>query len=270
MTKPLEFITIYPKINVYRNVFNNVDDFLENAKKAEIWSQWYTFGEMLALQEDKTKFDKFPTKEEFNSARHWFEGTDAEKLRGKLTKEVGEIFYDVTKHYIDMYPETSLLNWVKQSGSINKYFNDFGISENYSMNYHTDFIEPEKQMPGDKFGITTTFYLNDDYKNGEICFGINDEFISHKPKKGDVIVFPSREPYHHAVRKSFGNDRYMIRSFWQYEYEGSEEWLKNQEKYGKEEWSKIEEERIKKERFTSQLNAEDCHKFFGKDNGLYL
>jgi hypothetical protein len=58
MTKPLEFITIYPKINVYRNVFNDVDDFLEKAKKLHPWEQWYTFGNMISLGEDFLKFEE--------------------------------------------------------------------------------------------------------------------------------------------------------------------------------------------------------------------
>jgi hypothetical protein len=269
MKQDLDFIVIYPKINVYKNLFNNIDNFLENAKKAKVWQEWYTFGEMLSLQENQIKFNSFPTKEEFISSRFLYKESPEDKLRAELTTEVGEIFYDVTSHYLNMNPDLTFPNWVKSPASINKYFNGSSISENYSMNYHTDYIQPESEMPGFKFAITTTFYINDDYQDGEICFIINDHNISYKPKKGDVIVFPSKHPYYHAVKKSTGADRYMIRSFWQYEYEGSEEWLKNQEKYGKEEWSRIEEERLKKERFNSQLNAEDYHKFFGKDNGLY-
>lgn len=115
------------------------------------------------------------------------------------------------------------------------------------MNYHTDFVQTEKDMPGSKFGITTTFYLNDNYLNGEICFKINDSYISYKPTKGDVIVFPSSLPYHHAVRKSTGADRYMIRSFWEFNYEGSEKWIENEKNMVKrfgQKWKKIELKKI--------------------------
>jgi hypothetical protein len=273
MTKPLEFITIYPKINVYRNVFNDVDDFLEKAKKLHPWEQWYTFGNMISLGEDFLKFEKFPTRDEFINSRNWQidESNLNQKINKELCKEVGEIFYDVTSHFLNMHPDTSLPNYTKQAASINKYIEGSdGISENYSMNYHTDFVQPEKEMPGNKFGITTTFYLNDNYENGEICFTVNDEFISHKPKRGDVIVFPSTEPYYHGVRKSFGNDRYMIRCFWQFEYDGSKEWLDNEKKYGKELWSKMEKDRIKQERFENQIDSESVHHLLGKDNGKYL
>jgi hypothetical protein len=269
MIKELEFEIIYPKIIVYKNVFNDVDKFLEQSKKCIGWEQWYTFGEMLALQEHPIKFNLFPSKEEYMAARHWQSDDDNSKLRAGLTKELGEIFYDVTSHFINKYNDVSLLNWEKNPASVNKYTNGAGISRNYAMNYHTDFVQTEKDMPGNKFGITTTFYLNDNYLNGEICFKINDSYISYKPTKGDVIVFPSSLPYHHAVRKSTGADRYMIRSFWEFNYEGSEKWIENEKKYGKEVWAKMEKDRIKENRFANQIDAESLHEFFGRDNELY-
>lgn len=269
MNKELEFETIYPKVIVYKNVFSNVDDFLEKSKQCEGWEQWYTFGTMLALQEAPIKFNSFPSKEEYISARHYQINNDNDKIRTELAKELGEIFYDVTGHFINIYKDASLPNWEKNPSSVNKYTDGAGISENYAMNYHTDFVQTEKDLPGSKFGITTTFYLNDNYEDGEICFKINDDFISYKPKKGDVIVFPSQPPYYHAVRKATGSDRYMIRGFWQFDYKGSEEWLLNREKYGKEKWDEMESERIREQAYANQIEAESLHSFFGRDNGTY-
>jgi signal peptidase I len=270
MNKDLKFITLYPKVHMYKNVFKNVDDFLENAKKCENWEQWYTFGNLLALQESPIKFNNFPTKEEYIKSRSWQSQNKNDELRNQLTKEVGEIFYDVTNDFLSHYPEIQFSNWIKNPASINRYIDGAGVSDNYAMNYHTDFVQSEKDNPGIKFALTTTFYLNDTYDNGEICFKVNDEYISYKPEKGDVIVFPSSPPYYHAVRKATGSDRYMIRSFWQFDYDGSLEWLENEKKYGKDEWNKIEEERIKNNKFINQLDAEPLHKFLGKDNGVYL
>lgn len=265
MTKDLEFITIYPRINVYRNTFKDVEKFLEQAKSEDGWIQWYTFGQMLPLQEAPLDFDQFPTKEEYIKLR------DSQPSSQKnLTDEIGEIFYDVTKHWLDMNPDMGLINYHKGSASINIYKNEAGLSENYSMNYHTDFVVPLRDAPGTKFGITTTFYLNDDYEDGEICFKIGDHFISHKPKAGDVIVFPSRDPYYHAVRKSSGNNRYMIRSFWEYNFPGTDEWLAGQAEHGEEKWAEMEKIRFKKEIEGTQQQAEDVHEFFGRDNGKYL
>jgi hypothetical protein len=270
MTKKLEYVEIYPKIIVYRNVFDNPDLFLEKSLMCEGWEDWYTFGTMLSLQESPISFTSFPTKEEYVSARAWDMQDENSVLRGELCKELGEIFFDVTNDYILKYPEESLPNWIKNSASVNKYTDGAGISEHYAMNYHTDFIQPLEHNPGIKFGITTTFYLNDEYQDGQICFKINDEYVSHKPKKGDVIVFPSMHPYYHAVRKNSGNDRYMIRSFWQFQHDGSQEWLDNEKKYGAETWEEMEKERYKTEKFNGQFQAEELHQFFGRDNGKYL
>jgi hypothetical protein len=264
MTDNLEFIEIYPKVNVYRNTFDDVEGFLAQAQKEEGWEKWYTFGQMLPLQESPLEFDKFPTREEYIAARGWQPSSQS-----NLTQQVGEIFYDVTSHYLKMNPELHLLNYHKGSASINIYKNEEGLSENYSMNYHTDFVVPLRDAPGKKFGITTTFYLNDDYEDGEICFKINDHFISHKPKAGDVIVFPSADPYYHAVRKSKGNNRYMIRCFWQWDFPGTPEWLAGEQEHGKELWEEMERERFRKEIEATQQQAEDVHEFFGKDNGKY-
>lgn len=269
MSSKINSVKLYPKIHVYKNVFDDVDEFLKKAKEATGWEQWYTFGDMLALQEQSFQFDVFPTKEQYISSRIWQVGDSNRNLVSSLAKELGEIFYDVTKDFIEMYPECITQNWIKNPASINKYIDGSGVSENYSMNYHTDFVQSEKDMPGQKYGITTTFYLNDNYDSGEICFKINDEYIAYKPEKGDVIVFPSSPPYFHAVRKAYGSDRYMARSFWQYNYNGSEEWIENQKKFGLEKWDSMEQERIKEERVTNQFPGESFHEFFGRDNLLY-
>jgi hypothetical protein len=60
----------------------------------------------------------------------------------------------------------------------------------------------------------------------------------------------------------------MIRSFWQFDYEGSKEWIENEKKYGKEVWAKMEEDRIKENRFMNQIDAEELHKSFYKDNPI--
>ena len=43
----------------------------------------------------------------------------------------------------------------------------------------------------------TLFYLNDDYEGGEIEFPRLDGYV-HKPKVGDIAIFPSNYIYEHA------------------------------------------------------------------------
>jgi hypothetical protein len=98
-------------------------------------------------------------------------------------------------------------------------------------------------------------YLNDDYDGGEVSFKVfqdesNDpdaEYVRHmyKPESGDVTIFPSRAPYYHGVRSVHNGIKYFIRSFYMYDYDGSEEWHANKNKYGEELWRQMEVERQK-------------------------
>ena len=117
------------------------------------------------------------------------------------------------------------------------------------MQYHTDYNISEKDMPGPKFYITCTFYVNDDYDGGEPIFWHKEKKVAteYKPYAGDVVIFPSGDPILHGVKKINSGDKYFIRLFWGWDYEGSEEWLKNAEKYGEEAWRKMETARMKKE-----------------------
>ena len=116
-----------------------------------------------------------------------------------------------------------------------------------TMQYHTDYIISQSDMPGPKFHITCTFYINDDYKGGEIEFYINGKFITHKPKAGDIVIFPSTPPYYHGVKLIESGNKFMIRNFVMTKYKGSQEWLDNQNKYGAYNWAKMEIERIENE-----------------------
>jgi predicted 2-oxoglutarate/Fe(II)-dependent dioxygenase YbiX len=79
-------------------------------------------------------------------------------------------------------------------------------------------------------------YLNADYEGGEIDFRIfNDRddkmritggellpldanygeipAIMYKPQAGDLIIFPSRVPYYHGVRRVSTGTKYFVRMF---------------------------------------------------------
>ena len=261
----INFEIIYPGIYVYKNTFKNVGLFLEDAKELQDWQDWYTFGKMQALQIPPLHVpeETFPSIESFYSGdRNPYLATgDLGHIHENeffMVKEIEDIFYAVTSHFVNQENITSS-NWYKNSPSINRYIADNGISENYAMNLHTDFVQTERDWPGKKYLITTTYYLNDNYEGGEIVFKINDNYITYKPKAGDVIVFRSSDPYYHGVKKPLGADRYMIRNFWEYLYDGSPEWLENEKKYGKDKWMEMEQERIKVDRHKHSFEIEALH-----------
>jgi hypothetical protein len=199
------------------------------------WVDWYGFGDMLNLPLDfKTPIEVDPKNKTMVGQK-------------KFIEEMSSVFLKTTEKYIEEW-DFKLPNWRPSGLSVCRY-NISKDSQDLAMTYHTDFSNQEKDMPGLKFGITCTIYLNDDYEGGEISFlNIdNGDVIDYKPKAGDVIVFPSSEPYYHGVKAVRKSDKYFIRVFWQWEYEGSPEWLENEKKYGKEKWAEMEKERSIKE-----------------------
>jgi hypothetical protein len=46
--------------------------------------------------------------------------------------------------------------------------------------------------------VSSCMYLNDDYEGGELWFPILD--ITYKPKRGDIVMFPSTFIYAHAAK----------------------------------------------------------------------
>ena len=234
---------IYPGINVYSNCFKNPELFLKKAISLDGWENWSIFGKMLSLKIETKKFNDFPKKEQWKDLLRFNKNNGAKEL----IIELDDIFYDVTKDYIEQNNIKSN-NFIYKSPSVNEYLENVEHFPGYSMHFHTDFNEWDKESPGDKFFLTVTSYLNDDYQGGEICFFVDKKLISYKPKAGEVIVFPSNFPYLHGVRTSLGNKRYMIRQFWYYNQKASEKWEKNNNLYGEEVWAKMEEERIAKER----------------------
>ena len=265
--KDLEYVELYPRIDVYRNVLKDPQSLYQTMKKSErtsegkyllkTWDPWAHFGTYsqtknpLEVQEDQKSDPMFIEEKDFVD---------------QIQAAYDAVLLDyITRHNIELKP-----NWHFSGCSFSKYTDQVDVLDNkMTMQYHTDFIISERDMPGSKFQLTCTMYINDDYDGGEICFKINDHFISHKPSKGDVIVFPSTRPYLHGVRKNYNGERYMIRSFWQYKYEGSQEWLENEKKYGASVWEEMEKERLKKEMSSGQYNAELYREIFDRDNGKF-
>ena len=118
---------------------------------------------------------------------------------------------------------------------------------NLAMNYHTDINENNFDSQGAKQIFTLTFYLNDGFEGGELSFydGSTNKVYYYKPGPGDITAFPSFPPYYHGVQPFKGEPRYLIRTFFMYNFQGTAEWLSNQEKYGHDLWQEMEHERLK-------------------------
>lgn len=112
-----------------------------------------------------------------------------------------------------------------------------GGTEKHTLPFHTDFYQADALKPGPKAEYTITIYLNDDYVGGEIDYRIfegnfedmrmeNGDIsamdpsygeipkIMYRPQAGDIIIFPSRPPYYHGVRRVEAGIKKFVRMFW--------------------------------------------------------
>ena len=72
-------------------------------------------------------------------------------------------------------------------------------------------VKPERKL-------TTLLFLNDEYEGGEIEFChlrfLDGKRVVHKPKAGEMIVFPSHGLFAHEVKPVFGNNRFAVVKWW--------------------------------------------------------
>jgi hypothetical protein len=245
----LQYTELYPKIDVYTGLLPDADRLYQAMKQSEEdgdgryylgkWDKWSVFGTYT-----QQKFDQ-------NEPREFGERYDEEKY---LSDRVYEAYNTAINDYIARHqiklPEGARL----MSSSFSKYDEEINIMKNQlTMQYHTDYIISERDMPGNKFFITCTTYINDNYDGGDICFYMDGKFINHKPKAGDILIFPSVEPYYHGVKAITKGNKFFVRNFITYLFNGTEEWLENQKIHGAHKWAKMEEKRLEYENPRSML-----------------
>jgi 2OG-Fe(II) oxygenase superfamily len=248
----MEKIKLYDQVNVYPNAIKNVKEHVKMLESSEFevggkyyfneWQDWYGIGSMMnigMLNENENPINSFL-------------GNDHAEKQLQFMKDCKNAFFSSTKDYMEEYniqlPDWNPKpNWQRSGLSVCRY--DITKNpEHLALEYHTDTHEFDLESPGQKFAITCTMYLNDDYEGGEVSY-LNEkegEVVTWKPKAGDVIVFPSHSPFFHGVHAVSKNVRYLVRTWWFYDYAGSPEWHLNKEKYGESEW--LEMERIRKDK----------------------
>ena len=57
--------------------------------------------------------------------------------------------------------------------------------------------------------VSAVIYLNDNYEGGEIAFPRLDNLV-YKPKRGDIVVFPSNYIYEHSSEPMVSGDKYSV------------------------------------------------------------
>lgn len=243
----LEIEMLDDNILVVHNSLRDPDALIDFYEDYGDWKGWYGFGRQIdGRSETFHAHPQFPTWEDWENLLASCEIPEEEYI---YREDVARAFHLATKAYIER-TDRALPNWTSQAWGLARYIPDEDLINNpdLTMNYHTDFIANDAESPGDKFGITAVIYPNDDYEGGEIAFKVvgPDDTIAktlfYKPKAGDIIVFPSGHPYYHGVRRISGSPKYIIRLYWMYQFEGTEEWHELKEKYG-DEFEELERDR---------------------------
>jgi hypothetical protein len=258
-------IELYPRVMVYRDLikdvpktFKAITDSHDNNGENYFnpWTDWSKFGIYASVKGDHEIVGRLGTDPIFDNEY-------------EIVQDVENAYKIAIDDYVKTYdiqlPENSRLN----SSSFCRYHEGVDVLENdLTMQYHTDYKQSEREMPGNHFFITCTTYINDNYTGGEIEFYIDGKFITHKPIAGDIMVFPSIEPYYHGVKTITSGYKYLIRNFITYRYLGSKEWLDNQIEYGAVRWAKMEAERIENARFNGNIIIKNGEVISGPGMGM--
>jgi predicted 2-oxoglutarate/Fe(II)-dependent dioxygenase YbiX len=184
------------KIIYFENAINDPLILLEEIKKInedkscyEVISKWgpwisgdgdYTYGERKFVWADRAK--EYPEQANY------------------IIDTLVDAMYKTANKYAEIVNIPGNPNLGKNF-VINKY------ATGEEMGSHVDWNEKNNELE-----YSFVFYLNDDYEGGEIYWP--NQNISLKPKAGSVVIFPSKEPYQHAVKKVTKGNKIFIPHFW--------------------------------------------------------
>ena len=250
----LQFEEIYENIFVYHDLLPDnalLHDILiesEDIFSGELiynkWTDWYTIGKICSTNPLSNFYDK-KTFEDIYKKSHDVNKTVKELYLFRRLSESTLLAVDnYIKHKGINLPEKSFITQPNPAKyNENFHNNKFG----YSMNFHTDYQIGEWWWPGDKFLLTATTYVNDNYDGGEIVFIVDNKMIEYKPRAGDIIVFPSgnplypgNKPYYHGVKVVEKGVKFLVRNYLKYNTdENLDIWLQKEEEYGKEQWLQL-------------------------------
>lgn len=234
--------TLYPGVDVYHGVLNQEPNFFNTVLdvKEDLWKPWGGFGNYTTLITESYSGNpqEFVTKTK-----------ELDENKSYISNAFGKIFKETTADYI-LRNNVDLPNWHSSDPQLCKYFPKKVKYTGLILPFHTDYQQERSKMPGIKHGVTANLYINDNYEGGEVMFKIepSEEIIHYKAKAGDMVIFPSGAPYYHGVKNVIEGDKYIVRSFWHYRYDGDPEYLAEKEKWDPEEWKAKEQLRQRIER----------------------
>lgn len=222
-----------PRIIVFHDVLDDPDGLIEHYERDLPWRGWFGFGRQ--VDELGPTIEEAP---EFPTWEHW-KAAMIDSVKDPYRQNIAASFHKASEEYFK-YTGTTFPNWTCKNWSLARYLPDENVINNddLTMNYHTDYQHAKHDQPGEKFAVTAVIYPNDDYEGGEISFRVAspewevEKEFDYKPQKGDMVFFPAEHPYYHGVKRVWDKGKYIIRLYWQYTSEGTQEWHDLYKKYG--------------------------------------
>jgi hypothetical protein len=224
---------------LYQNVLKDTEEILSFFKEAELYQvdrylmkkfeNWGNSGVMTEI--DSTSSHGFSS--------GYFDSSDQEQVKQKLIFEkLDDAYKFVKKDFMIKYGKKDI--WPSHYKKVDLFnecentriaFLKYDVelankAESQRFNFtafHSDFFEQDMDTPGYKLIFTVMIYLNNDYEGGEICFWDGEKIVGYKPQPGDIVAFPSCEPFYHGVLNISNSDRYAIRMNYVAVTDGSEE-----------------------------------------------
>lgn len=183
-------------INVYRNAFSEYQckkyiDTLESSLNGQ--TQWKWNGAHVTTSEEVDIEARNAKDFKFNSV-----GLGPRTEENAALYDMHSEIFNVVRACVDDYGRYwgvgimsyEAFNFVKYEGA----GTHFKIHADHGPTYVTT--------------VSIVVYLNDDYEGGEIWF---PRFgLTHKPKTGDVVVFPSTYIYEHASQDMISGTKYSV------------------------------------------------------------
>lgn len=245
----LKYIEIYPYIHVYKNLLpdsKELTQIMQESEKENVngliseWTDWAVFGKYSHVNGIQ-KLKNFLANN-LKSDKNIDLYLDEVYLMERLSQSNIAALTDYIVRNNVPVPDNAYI----PNPNLGRYNPGVDTGEGKAMQFHTDYALGEWYWPGEKFLITCTTYLNDDYEGGEIVFAIKEDIISYKPEAGDILVFPSGapsfpggEPYFHGVSVVENSSKLLIRNYLRYISDPTKKWIEGEEKYGKEQWYQI-------------------------------
>jgi hypothetical protein len=254
---------LVPKVSVYRDYIPNVDEILSFLKKTKdeknkdsFINEWKTWSEtgLVSIGNDIISFDPNNVNEIYKKEYNML--IELTHSIRRIAQEYIDQWKNIDYWKFDFDPNNIIKDWLMTDNNYLVNYAPFdylmhGVTkpeDRLAMSYHTDAHQFDTESKKVHHLFTIIAYLNDDYEDGEVSFYDENNFTInyYKPKKGDVVVFPSFYPYFHAVEPITNGQKFILRTFALHNYEGSKKWNRLYEKLGTR-WLNIEASRIEKE-----------------------